>query len=322
MLFIFVCILLTGCSLISQQKFEELDMISYETINYTKLSYRGEFYAASLCVTNDDVVKTTFVPSENVGKMGLFDLNKKEVLHAKDIHNTLYPASTTKVMTALVALEYGNLDDMVTVSRTAAAASFNPGEQVCGLKEGEQVSLIDLLNGLILYSGNDTAMAIAEHISGGDVRQFYELMNQKAKDLLATNTYFVNPHGLHDDDQYTTVYDLYLIFNEAIQNELFLEIIGKSSHMMQLTDAVGNTRKIECKPTNYYSLGEVAQPSVARVVGGKTGTTREAGSCVILYEVDAENNPYISIIMGASTKQRLYSQMTNLIDSIATPIEQ
>ena len=309
--------LLCACSFLGASQPEDLGIAKYESNNYTQLSYRASLYAESLCVTNEDVTHTSFAPSEALTRVGLFDLANSEVLYAKDIHQSLYPASTTKVMTALIALEYGNLDDVVTISSTAASANFHANEQVSGLREGEQVSLRDLLYGLVLYSGNDTAVAIAEHISG-DVPSFSELMNQKAKEIFATHTRYVNPHGLHDDDQYTTLYDLYLIFNEAIKNETFMDIIAQSTYSMTLTDGSGNTREIPCDATNYYSSGQVEQPSAATVIGGKTGTTREAGSCVILYALDAQNNPYISIVMNASSRTVLYKDMTNLIHSITT----
>jgi len=319
---LFVSILLTSsflyaCDFLGANQSEDLGIAKYEANNYTQLFYRASLSAEPLCVTSEDVTRTSFAPSEALMRVGLFDLANAEVLYAKDIHQSLYPASTTKVMTALVALDYGNLEEMVTISSNAAAANFHANEQVSGLREGEQVSLRDLLHGLILHSGNDTSVAIAEHISG-DVSSFSELMNQKAKEIFATHTRYVNPHGLHDDDQYTTLYDLYLIFNEAIKNETFMDIIAQSTYMMTLTDANGNTREIKSDATNHYSSGQVGQPSAAMVIGGKTGTTREAGSCVILYARDAANNPYISIIMNASSRGVLYNDMTNLINSIAT----
>jgi len=296
---------------------KEMGIANYETLNYTQLLYRGELYATSLSVANTDVNETGFTPSESLMRIGLFDLNNREVLYAKDIHTSLYPASTTKIVTALVALEYGNLEDVVTISKSAAAASFAWNEQVCGLIEGEQVTLFDLLNGLILHSGNDTSVAIAEHISG-NVPDFCELMNQKAKEIFATRTNYVNPHGLHDDDQYTTVYDLYLIFNEAINNETFMKIIENPSYTMTLTASNGTRREIKCDATNYYAFNKVTRPTAATVIGGKTGTTNEAGSCVVLYSLDPEGNPYISVVMNASSRAVLYNDMTNLINSIST----
>lgn len=138
------------------------------------------------------------------------------------LYDKLYPASTTKIMTAYLALKYGNLDDIVTVSEHAT--DFNWDEVTSGLRTGDQVSLYDLVCGLMLRSGNDCGTAIAEHISGSE-EAFAELMNREARALGATGTHFTNPHGLHDENHYTTAYDLYLIFNACLKDERFVEII-------------------------------------------------------------------------------------------------
>ena len=308
---------LLACTVLSGCQKEEIEVTSYEVDSYSKELYRGELYAKDLCVAIDDVTESSYVPGSSAAGRGLFDLNNNEVLYGEQIHDTIYPASTTKIMTALVALENGDLDDIVTVGYNADVDRFNYDEQVCGLKEGDQLTLRDLLHGLLMYSGNDTAVAVAEHISGS-VESFCQLMNDKAKELMATHTHFVNPHGLHDDDHYTTVYDMYLMFNQALTHDIFVEIIQKTSYDMQITGADNSDRIITCTPTSYYALGDTAQPQGATVVGGKTGTTGQAGACLVLYDMDSAGNPYISIIMGAETKPLLYSDMTALINSIGT----
>ena len=145
-------------------------------------------------------------------------MEDKEVVYGYHLYDRLYPASTTKILTAYIALKYGNMDDKVTVS--ANATDFNWDESVCGLRTGDTLSMYDLVCGLLLHSGNDAAVAIAEHISGSE-EAFVELMNSEAAALGATDSHFVNPHGLHDDDHYTTAYDLYLIFNECLKDERF-----------------------------------------------------------------------------------------------------
>ena len=213
-------------------------------------------------------------------------------------------------MTAYVALKYGNLDDIVTISENAV--NLEADAQVCGFEAGDQVSMYDLMNGLLLYSGNDAALAIAEHV-GGSVEAFVQKMNEEAKALGATNTNFVNPHGLHDPQQYTTAYDLYLMFNACSKNPTFIDIISQKSYSATITSADGDQWTTEWIPTNYYSAGEATPPEGVNVLGGKTGTTDEAGSCVILYNQDMDSNPYISVIMGADTKTILYDDMTALL---------
>lgn len=283
---------------------------AYEKTHYAESVYRGSLFAADLCVTDKDQALNGFTEDTSLHAAGLFDLDKKEVLYAYHLHDRLFPASTTKIMTAYLTLKYGNLDDVVTVSSTAT--DFEWDEQVCNLETGDQVTLYDLLCGLVLHSGNDCAVAIAEHISGS-VEEFAKLMNQEAKALGATNTHFVNPHGLHDEDHYTTAYDLYLMFNACAKDQRFLDIISMSSYTGTLTGTDGTVRKEQWLPSNYYSLGEATGPAGVNIFGGKTGTTDEAGSCVVLYSTDMENRPYISIVMGADDKTILYDDMTNLL---------
>ena len=207
-------IIVIGAFLFKEYSASNLYLIEYEEETYQRSLYKGDLYAQNLCVTNTDVPLNGFDKDETLHAAGLFDIKHEKVLYADRLFERIYPASTTKVMTAYVAIKYGNLDDIVTVSERAT--NFAWDEQVCGLQAGEQISLRDLLGGLLLYSGNDTAIAIAEHISGS-VEAFVDVMNEEARLLGATGSQFVNPHGLHDLEHYMTAYDLYLIFNAALR---------------------------------------------------------------------------------------------------------
>lgn len=298
---------LGGCS-----KSQETLITEYESEYYNKSLYHGELFAKDLCTVSADVALDGFMNDDTLYAAGLFDVKNERVLYAWKVHERIYPASTTKLMTAYVTLKYGNLDDIVTVG--PGALEFEPEAQLCGLQQGDQLTLYDLLCGLILYSGNDCAVAIAEHLSGS-VEAFCGIMNQEAWEMGATQTHFVNPHGLHDPQHYTTAYDLYLIFNECIKDQRFLDIISLSSYTASITGADGLVRTAEWIPTNFYSAGLVEMPEGVNVIGGKTGTTDEAGACVILFSKDLEENPYISIIMGAADKLLLYQEMTELLSS-------
>ncbi|NLT96773.1 MAG: D-alanyl-D-alanine carboxypeptidase, partial [Christensenellaceae bacterium] len=142
------------------------------------------------------------------------------VLYQKNAFEKMPMASTTKIMTALVAIENSNLDDRVTVSPNASGIE---GSSIW-LSPGETMTLSDLLFGLMPASGNDAAVAIAEHV-GGDVETFVGMMNDKAREIGAYNTHFVNPNGLPADNHYTTAYDLALISAYAMQNKMFREIV-------------------------------------------------------------------------------------------------
>ena len=303
-------IIVIGAFLFKEYSASNLYLIEYEEETYQRSLYKGDLYAQNLCVTNTDVPLNGFDKDETLHAAGLFDIKHEKVLYADRLFERIYPASTTKVMTAYVAIKYGNLDDIVTVSERAT--NFAWDEQVCGLQAGEQISLRDLLGGLLLYSGNDTAIAIAEHISGS-VEAFVDVMNEEARLLGATGSQFVNPHGLHDLEHYMTAYDLYLIFNAALREQSFVDILSMPSYTATLISSTGVTYTTTWYPTNYYATGNAQAPEGVRVIGGKTGTTDEAGSCLILYNQDLENNPYISVVMGGSTKGVLYENMTRLL---------
>lgn len=304
-----VCVLIPGCG---ADKAAPGYASDYEKTAYNQDLYRGTFFANNLCVTAQDVSLESYPGDATAHAAGLFDLNQQKVLYADRIYEKLYPASTTKVLTAYIALKYGNPDDIVTVSENAT--NFEADASLCGLQPGDQLSLYDLICGLTLASGNDAGTAIAEHISGS-VEAFAQRMNEEALALGATGSHFVNPHGLHDENHYTTAYDLYLFFNAAVANQQYLEILAMKSYTGTITGADGTVRNPEWMATNYYSAGVAEMPEGIRVLGGKTGTTDEAGNCVILYDEDGQGNPYISIIMGASDKTVLYENMSRLLNA-------
>ena len=142
------------------------------------------------------------------------------------------------------------------------------------------------------------------------------MMNDEAKRLGATNTNFANPHGLTDPDHYTTAYDLYLIFNEAIKYDKFNEIIHMSEYQTIYYDKNGNEKKKTIKTTNRYLRGTVETPENVTIIGGKSGTTMAAGSCLIILSKDAKGSSYISVILHSKNIDELYKEMTTLLEEI------
>ena len=203
----------------------------------------------------------------------------------------------------------------MTLTASANVANLESGAQVCGLKEGDQMTLDQALHILLIYSANDVAVMIAEGI-GGSVEEFADMMNEEALEIGATNTHFVNPHGLSDDNHYTTVYDMYLITNAAVQYERFNEIIRTTEYSTVYYDKNGNSKELNVNSTNYYFQGQAQAPAGITVLGGKTGTTNAAGHCLVLVSRDTSGNPYISVIMRAESREDLYSQMSDLLDEI------
>lgn len=268
-------------------------------------------FAEDLCVANGD----TNIGAVSVGaySAGLFDLNRKETVYAKDIFTQRSPASITKIMTALVALKYGNLDDLVTV--TATARDIEYGSSVCDIKEGDVLSLRQLVYGLMVASGNDAAMMIAEHV-GGSVDNFIAMMNEEAARIGATTTHFANPHGLTDPNHYTSVYDIYLIFNEALKYDLFQDIISRKNYYAEYTRIDGTPVAVTWESTNHYFTNDAEAPEHVFVYGGKTGTTDDAGACLALLSKDKFGNPYLSIILHSQSKDTLYPEMNQLLSLI------
>lgn len=284
-------------------------MITDSTIRHDTLNAFSE----NLCVDERESVPNSAVSVSSAYASGLFDLNKGEVLYADNMYEELPPASLTKVMTALVALKYGNLEDEIHVSGNCKITES--GAQLFKIKEGDIMTLDQALNILLLFSANDVALAIAEHV-GGTQENFIKMMNDEAISLGATHTNFMNPHGLTQEDHYTTVYDLYLIFNEVVKYERFREIIQLTSYTSTYHDKNMNEKEIKIKSTNQYLVGNVTAPTPVTVLGGKTGTTNAAGNCLILYSKDKSGNPFISVILRAETRDLLYEDMNKLLEAV------
>ena len=273
---------------------------------------RAETFAADLCIANENYNEDAVDMSE-AEAAGLFSLGDKQTLYAKNIHEQLYPASITKVMTALVALKNGNREDVLTAS--ANVTITEPGATLSGLKPGDKMTLDQALRILLIQSANDVAIMIAEQY-GGTAEHFCEMMNEEAVSIGATNCNFTNPHGLTEENHYVTAYDLYLIFNEACKYELFKEIIGMSSYATVYYDANGGEVSFYKPSTNWYFNGEAAAPAGITVLGGKTGTTSAARNCLVLLSSDTSGKSYISVILKSQERAVMYTEMTDLLSII------
>lgn len=243
----------------------------------------------------------------------LFNVTDRSVVYSKNAFERLYPASTTKVMTAIIALEEGNLSDQVTVTEDAVITEA--GATLCGIKPGDVITMQDLLYGLMMPSGNDAANAIAVHMYGS-IDAFADRMNVRARELGATGTHFMNPSGLTDENHYTTAYDLYLMFNEAMKLPLFREIIAEDSYTANYQNGAGEAVSKTWTVGNWYQKGERETPAGVSVLGGKTGTTQAAGYCLIMASNDSQDKEYISVVLKSDSRPSLYDNMTNIISKI------
>lgn len=309
----FVALFLTGCGRSSYaMPYDAYSANSSYTVLSVDQAGRAETFAADLCVANENYNESA-VDMSQAEAAGLFSLGDKQTLYAKNIHEQLYPASLTKVMTALVALKNGNREDVLTAS--ANVKITESGAQLCGLKQGDTMTLDQALRILLMQSANDVAIMIAEQY-GGTVEHFCEMMNDEARALGATNCNFSNPNGLTDETHYVTAYDMYLIFNEACKYELFKEIIGMSSYTTVYYDAGGGEISFDKPSTNWYFNGEASAPAGITVLGGKTGTTNAARNCLVLLSSDTSGKSYISVILKSEERGVMYTEMTGLLSII------
>ncbi len=274
---------------------------------------KAEGFSGDLCIVSEDITEHADAFEEKSGAAGLFDISNGEAIYARNVHEKMYPASLTKIMTALVALENGSLNQVLTCSKPIYFKESKV--QICGITAGDSMTLNQALRILMLHSANDAAVLIAENI-GGSVEEFVDMMNKKAKEIGATNTHFVNPHGLNHVEHYTTAYDLYLMFNEAIKYDVFTEIINMTSYQTEYYNKSGGVKNFNKSTTNLYLRGERTAPGGVTVVGGKTGTTNAAGHSLILLSRDVSGNPYISVVLRAPNSDSLYGEMKDLLEEI------
>lgn len=303
-------IFITGCGETTQLT-SAYDISSND---YTVTNCGRSYFSDGLCVTEDINFGTDTTSSQVAEGAGVFNVDTQEVVYSQNLFKKLYPASTTKILTCYIILKYANLDDLVTVSYEAAHPG--PGSSVCGIAEGDVISVRDLLYGLMLVSGNDAAVALAEYYSG-NIEEFAKVMNEEALSVGATNSHFVNPHGFPDEDHYTTIYDMYLITENALKMDAFREVFDAKSYSASFTDSNGNKKTKEWNTTNQYLTGFRKSPKGIKVLGGKTGTTNAAGYCLVLHSQNKKKETIISIVFKADARTNLYLLMGQILSGFA-----
>lgn len=313
--FLLITTLLTGCSNSSDvlMAYKESNSVTTNSIINLQTTDIYGLFAKNLTVIPKD---QNSKKDNNLTAQSslLINTTKNEMIYGTNVYERLYPASLTKLATALVVFEYGNFSDIVTVSKRAGNITES-GAKLCGFKEGDQIVLKDLLTSLLVYSGNDAGIAIAEHIAGSEAA-FADKMNDKLEKLGAVDSHFVNAHGLHDNNHYSTAYDLYLMFQELLKQDDFLEIISLGEYTLNYTDKTGKSISKSFTSTDRFLIGMADAPKGITVLGGKTGTTFKAGSCLILASENEKEELYISLILKAESSDNLYSQMEYLLNLI------
>lgn len=272
------------------------------------LSDRWESRGSKVAVVSKEKADNNDYPEAK--EVLLVNNTKNKVIVSQKVFDQAYPASTTKIMTALLTLENLNLSQVVTIKHDI---TFPDGAAVAiHLKKGDKITVEALLNALIIMSANDAAVALGEAVAGSEAN-FVKMMNKRAKELGATNTHFANPNGLHLSDHYSTAYDLYLIFKEVAKHNEFFNIAGRSSSRIEYLGSKGEQKIYDMASTNQYIAGTYTLPSQVYMIGGKTGTTTQAGSCLILLTKNKDGEEFISVVLKGVTKSALYHTMTDIL---------
>lgn len=227
-----------------------------------------------------------------------------EIVHADNEKEKKYPASCTKIMTALLAVEKCSLDTVVTMQEEDFVDVKN-GASNAGLKVGEKITIENLLYCLMLPSGNEAANALAR-TAGGTVDQFVSMMNDRAKELGCVNTHFVNPNGLHNENHYTCAYDLYLIAQQAMQNSTFATVVNTAQKKLPKTNM--NEERI-IYTTNSLILSSYSSIYYDNCYGIKTGHTTPAGYCLVSYAKQS-GYTYYSVVLGAKAGEEYAGSFT------------
>lgn len=251
-------------------------------------------------IATDDVItmenpELTAPDTSHAGAALLMDVNSNRIIYGKNIDKKMYPASTTKMMTAILALENGDMNETV-VATPEAIEPITLEDSQMGVLIGEELSMTDLVNSTLIHSANDASNVIAVHI-GGSLSGFVDMMNQKADELGMNDTHFENACGIHDDNHYTTAKDLAILAKYCMQNETFREIVKKPSYHIPPTNKYQYDRYLHS--TNLF-LGTARSAShvYSACTGIKTGTTEKAGHCLVSSAEHEDHMSLISVVLN------------------------
>lgn len=247
----------------------------------------------------------------------LIERSSNRILFEKNAYEIMYPASTTKILTAIVVLENAELDELATVSKNALETIPN-GYVTCNLQIGEELSVKDLMYALMVKSANDAAVVLAEHV-GGSVEGFADMMNQKAKEIGCKNTHFVNPNGIHDENHYTTAYDLYLMADYALSFEHtneFRDFVSRTSYTLPATNLYPADDRIFSTTNELIKINNndrIDNYYYKNALGIKTGHTSQAGYCLVSSS-SRDDLEFISVILdGGFDSKGLSERYTETI---------
>lgn len=263
-----------------------------------------------LLLLNQSLFADTFDASTLYSQSAvLLDAESGTVLEEKNAHEKVFPASTTKILTAILALEHLNLDDTVVVSKDAIY-STPAGSSLMYLKPDEVISIKNLLYGLLLSSGNDAANVLAETVSGSRIK-FVALMNEKLKEIGCTNTNFTNAHGFHNKNHYTTAYDMAILMQYAMKNDTFRQIVETKQYTIPATNKYETRYLVNTNKMLYSKYTKMYSPYM---LGGKTGYTDEARGTFVGY---AKKDDKLVIVSVFDASQNISGNEGRFLDSIS-----
>ena len=286
-------------------KFPYILIIIFLIISTFNFSFADDYTEDNISIdVNAEITETATQTSDTLDASSInsrsciiYDRNSHMVLYGKNETKQVKMASTTKIMTSLIIIENCSLSETIEISQKAAGT----GGSRLGLKTGDKITIKDLLYGLMLCSGNDAAVALAEY-AGGDIQGFAELMNQKANELCLTSTHYESPHGLDSDGHYTTAYELAILTDYALKNETFAKIVGTKNY----------TVTINGYPRNLSNTNELLG-YLNGVYGVKTGFTNGANRCLVT-ACKRNDMDIICVVLGADTKKFRTQDSIKLIE--------
>jgi D-alanyl-D-alanine carboxypeptidase (penicillin-binding protein 5/6) len=312
-LFFVFSLTLNSCSLFYKPKYDAIKTTAKYGITTEKPSTlkTKSFFQNSAVPKETSNIEVKDI--SHVYAAAAFNLTKNEALYGYNVLDKVYPASTTKILTALTAMKYGDLEKQITVSKNATEQI--EGSSLAHLNVGDVLSLRQLLYGLMLPSGNDAAVAIAEGVAGSE-KKFAKLMNKTAKELGATHSHFVTVSGLHQKKHYTTPYDIYLITKAAIANDTIAQVMSTTSYDAYYRDASNNPVSRKWTSTDQFAIKKRQLADGFTFVGGKTGTTSQAKYCLVLITENPNHEKIISIVYGADNHYNLYLIHNEILQAV------
>ena len=301
-----------GCSSKNDLLFENDHHLS-DSVNKVKELTEGkqDWIGADVCIPEKD---SSYTDSEiSSGAAILYNLDKPEVIYSRKAYDHLNPSVLTVLLTAKIAIENTNMTDLVTVESEDLSGLVHAYK--VGLKAGDQLTVEQLLYGMVFQSGAEPARVLARYVAGSE-EAFVKMMNDKAQSLGCVDTIFSNCTGMTDKNNVTTAYDMYLLIRDMAADDQFMKILEKKNYEGYYQDSSGNPISATYISTVDYIEEGKEKVSGATILGGKTATTQASGHCLALIVKGEGNDRYLALNMKASSHERLYKQIESIVNKI------